>query len=100
MKGEIIIFSVSTGSNRTKSSAFIKKFYGQDSTSHKGKYKYHRHGLLDDIPHHKLGRGVVIIKAEDVTKIVDFLEENSATFSMRTVILTDEDCEILGQTIE
>ena len=41
MEGEIIVFTIPTGNNRTKSSAFVKKFYGQDSTSHKGKYRYH-----------------------------------------------------------
>ena len=40
------------------------------------------------------------VRTEDVVKIADFLEENSARFFMRTVVLTDEDCEILGILID
>ena len=100
MDGEIIVFTIPTGSNRTKSSAFVKKFYGQDSTSHAGKYRYHRKGLLDEIPHNKIGRGVIIIRTKDVATISDFLTQYSAIFAMRTVVLTEADCEMLYPDIE
>jgi len=70
MDGLLIAFTVPAGKNKTKSNIFAKKFYGQDSTSHKGKYKYHRHGLLDEIPYRKLIRGVVIVKTEDARQAV------------------------------
>ena len=65
MKGSLIAFSVPTGKNKTKSSAFVKAFYGQETSSHHGKYKYHRNGILDEIPHNKLIRGVIIVKSEE-----------------------------------
>ncbi|MHB1708598.1 MAG: hypothetical protein ACYCT2_03880 [Thermoplasmataceae archaeon] len=39
----------------------MQKFYGPDSPSGKGRYRYHRHGFLEDIPHRKLLRGVIIL---------------------------------------
>ena len=72
-------------------SAFCKKFYGQDTSSHKGKYRYHRHGLLDDIPHRRLIRQVVIIRTEDVERVIDFLKEDNVTVHTRVVELNEED---------
>jgi hypothetical protein len=38
MNGILIAFTVPTGKNKTKSSAFVKAFYGQETSSHHGKY--------------------------------------------------------------
>lgn len=100
MYGTLIVFTVPTGSNRTKSSAFVKQFYGQDSSSHNRKYRYHRHGLLDDIPYRKLIRGVIIVRGEDAPQIIAFLKQHLAQFYLRSVILTSEDCKELGIAIE
>lgn len=77
-------------------SAFCKKFYGQDTSSHKGKYRYHRHGLLDDIPHRRLIRQVVIIRTEDVERVIDFLKDNNVTVHTRVVELNEEDMKSMG----
>lgn len=66
----------------------MKKFYGQDSTSWNGKYNYHRHGFLEDIPHRKILRGVVILRKQDSEKVLDFLGK----YSLK---LTPDDEEIL-----
>lgn len=100
MKGTLIAFSVPTGKDRTKSSAFAKAFYGQETSSHHGKYRYRRHGLLDDIPHNKLIRGVIIIKMEDTERVVEFLRIKSAKFHRRVVEFTEEDCEVMELPIE
>lgn len=99
MKGTLIAFTVPTGKDKTRSSAFAKAFYGQDSSSHKGKYKYHRHGLLDDIPHNKLIRGVIIIQNNDIEKVIDFLKQHSALYHVRAVELTNDDCSAMGLQI-
>jgi len=74
---------------------FCKEFYGQDTSSHHGKYRYHRHGLLDDIPHHRIIRQVVIVKNEDAKKVIEFLESYGATIHTRVVELTWEDVALL-----
>lgn len=74
---------------------FCKGFYGQDTSSHQGKYRYHRHGLLDDIPHHRLIRQVIITRLEDAEKVIEFLKKHGATIYTRIVELTEEDYKIL-----
>ena len=77
-------------------SKFCQRFYGQDTSSGKGKYRYHRHGLLDDIPYRKLLRGVIIIRTEDLEKVLDFLGEYDAMVYFRKIKLIREDVEILN----
>jgi len=96
MKGTMIVFRLPPRTKNTSLSKFCQRFYGQDSTSHKGKYRYHRHGLLDDIPHRKLIRGVVIIRNEDKEIVERFLRGYSAQCHIRVIELTQEDCEALG----
>lgn len=76
-------------------SKFCQRFYGQDTSSGKGKYRYRRHGLLDDIPYRKLLRGVIIIRTEDLDKVLDFLGEYDAMVYFREIKLIEEDVEIL-----
>ena len=91
MRGALIAFTVPTGSDRTRSSAFAKRFYGQETSAQQGRYRYRRHGLLDDIPHNKIIRGVIIVRTEDVEMVTSFLERHSAIYHIRTVELTNED---------
>ncbi len=100
MKGILIAFSVPTGKNKTKSSAFVKAFYGQETSSHHGKYKYRRTGILDEIPHNKLIRGVIIVKSEEANKVIEFLEKQFAQYHIRVVELSKEDCIALGLSME
>ncbi len=100
MKGILIAFTVPTGKNRTKASAFVKAFYGQETSSHHGKYKYRRKGILDDIPHNKLIRGVIILKSEDANQVIEFLEKQFASYHTRIVEFSDEDCDVMGLSKE
>ena len=100
MKGSLIAFTVPTGKDRTKASSFAKAFYGQETSSHKGKYRYRRHGLLDDVPHRRLIRGVIIIRNDDVEQVTMFLKQHSAQYYIRIVELTEKDCEELGMQVE
>ena len=96
MYGKIIVFRLPSKTNNTKLSKFCQKFYGQDTSSWQGRYHYHRHGLLDDIPYHKLLRGVIIIKDEDATEVLEFLRIYDAEVHVRTIELSEEDRKILG----
>lgn len=59
---------------------------------------YHRHDLLEDIPHRKLLRGVIILRNEGVQIVLDFLERYSLTLHVREVKLTEDDENILRET--
>ena len=62
----------------------------------KGRYSYHRHGLLDDIPHRRLGRSAVIIRIEGAWKGERFLRDHLNEFHIRRIVLTAEDMKQLN----
>lgn len=90
-----MIFKLPPRKKNVELSKFCQRFYGQDTSSGKGKYRYHRHGLLDDIPHRKLLRGVIIIGPNNLEKVLDFLESYDATVHFREIKLIKEDKEDL-----
>ena len=98
MNGTMILFHFPEKTAHGTINKFMQKFYGQDSTSWNGKYKYHRHGLLEGIPHRKLLRGVLILRNEDVAMVLNFLEQYSLTLHVREIKLTLDDEKILKET--
>ena len=90
-----MIFKLPPRKKNVELSKFCQRFYGQDTSSGKGKYRYHRHGLLDDIPHRKLLRGVIIIGPNNLEKVLDFLESYDATVHFREIKLIKDDKEDL-----
>ena len=72
----------------------FRKLYGWHDQSQYGKYQYERKGLLSDIPHVKLMRGVFIIRKQDKLKIIKFLKGKAKVVS-REVILTNSDKKTL-----
>jgi hypothetical protein len=91
MIGNIFVFRFKKKTEQKSINQFCKKFYGQDTSSHGGKYRYRRHGLLDNIPHIKLIGGVIIVKKDFAEKVTEFLREYNAEFYIREVILLHED---------
>ncbi len=96
MNGTMILFQFPEKTDHNTVNKFMQKFYGQDSSSWNGKYKYHRHGFMEDIPHRKLLRGVVILRGEDAPEVLDFLGKYSVTLHVREIRLTPDDEKILG----
>lgn len=91
MDGSIIIFSLRKGMNATEKNEFCHYFYGHDTSSWKGKYRYHRHGFLDDIPHRKIARSVIIIRTSDLEKVKDYMKGRVEEMHVRTIVLAEED---------
>jgi len=96
MRGNIVAFRVYKNTDAATTNRFCQKFYGQDTTSHGGKYRSHKHGLLEDIPHVKLIRGVIILPEKDLETVLKFLNEFNAEVYVREVVLTPDDERILG----
>jgi len=99
MRGYILVFHLPTKKKNVEISKFCQKFYGQDTSSWGGKYNYHRHGLMDDIPYRKLYRGVIIIKKKHFETVLEFLEKYNALVYVREIILTEEDKNILQKVV-
>jgi len=55
---------------------------------------------MDEIPYNKLIRGVIIIRADDVGRVTEFLEQHSAEYHVRVVELTERDREVMGPSVE
>ena len=96
MQGAIVVFRLPPKLKKVDVSKFCQRFYGQNTSSHGGKYRYHRRGILDDIPYRKLIRGVIILKSEDLDTVLTFLDRYDAEVYVRRVRLTAEDRQILG----
>jgi len=91
MKGTLIAFRLYKNTDARTVNRFCQKFYGQDTYSHGGKYFHHKRGLLEDIPHVRLIRGVLIFSKHDARKVIRFLREFNAEIHVREVTLTGED---------
>lgn len=96
--GRILAYRVLRNAGPKRTDEFVRKLYGREVTTHKGRYHYRTRGLLDEIPHRKLIRGVLIIRPEDEEVLVEFLEKYEAEYYAREIVLTPEDKEILSQT--
>jgi len=105
MQGKLVVFRVyknaksGVPTSPTFINRFVQKFYGQDTTNHGGKYKHHRHGLMEDIAHIKLIRGVIIIRTVDLERVLSFLNEYGAEIYTRDIILTPEDEKTLTKEV-
>ncbi|MGC8497045.1 MAG: hypothetical protein ACP5NL_03500 [Thermoplasmata archaeon] len=56
--------------------------------------------MLDNLPHKKLIRGVIIIEEPHLDAVKRFLEEYNATVFTRKIILTEEDEKELKDQIK
>lgn len=103
MRGKIVAFRVYRKTNEAAKNSqatmnrFVQKFYGQDTTTHNGKYRHHKRGLLEDIAHVRLIRGVIILQEKDLDTVLKFLDEFNAEVHVREVTLTPEDEKTLSK---
>ncbi len=95
MEGTLIAFRLAKY-DKAQASELVKRLYGQRTSSHGGRYVYRRKGLLDEIPHVRLIRGVIIVRTEDAGKVLELLRALRAEVHRREVELTEEDRQCLG----
>jgi len=93
MMGKLIAFRVFKYAGQTGANQLCKQLYGQ-GTSTRGK-KYRRRGLLDEIPHRKLIRGVIVLSTRDAKEVIRLLKEFNAEVHVRDVVLTPDDKKAL-----
>jgi hypothetical protein len=91
--GKLIAFRVFKYAGQKGANQVCKRLYGQ-GTSTRGKV-YRRKGLLDEIPHRKLIRGVIILSTRDANEVIKFLKEFNAEVHVRDVVLTQTDRKML-----
>jgi hypothetical protein len=55
---------------------------------------------MNEIPYDGLLRGVIIIRADDVGRVTEFLEQHSDEYHVRVVELTERYCEVIVPSVE
>ena len=81
VKGSLIVFTVERsgkGVSPASYSAFYRKLYGYNNSSHYGKYHSRVPGFLDRIGYIKYANGVILVLRENSSSVVEYLKENSA----------------------
>lgn len=96
MEGTLIAFRMPKGSTNAAYGQLVKRLYGQETSSHGGRYRYRRKGLLDGVRNVQLIRGVLIVRKEDRKRVIGLLEELGAEYHVRTVVLTEKDRRALS----
>jgi hypothetical protein len=97
MEVYILVFHLPRKMNNSDLGKFVKRFYGQETSTQSGKYRYRRKGLLDNIPHRKLLRGVIIIRKSDLENVMKLLIEWNAVVDQRIIEPTEEDLKMLQE---
>ena len=95
MDGALVAYRLPAGSPNTAYGQLVKKLYGQETSAHG--YRYRRKGLLDDVPHRRLIRGVLILRREDRARVVRLLRDLGAEVHVRIVTLKAEDQRALNR---
>ncbi len=92
MRGIIIVYDIDT--KKLKRSEIVKlhrKLYGYTDYSQFGKYKYHREGLLNKIPHFIPSKSAIVVKKGYEKEIVSFIRRFTSNVFVREIKLTKED---------
>ncbi len=87
----MVAFSVGKGMSQKERNEFSRQFYGYVDKSNYGRYSYKRKGWLDQVPHLKPVKSVIILRNEDAQKVVDYLELFDAKLFIREIVLTQND---------
>jgi hypothetical protein len=95
MKGSIIAFRLPSGTENRIMLKFVRGLYGQDSKSWHGRYEFHRHGILEDIPYRKFIKGVIVIMEGDIPLVKRYLDEFAAQYYIASARLTPQDEKVL-----
>jgi len=72
MKAKLIIYELSKLEQYHKV-LVNRALFGFTDNSNKGSYLYKRGGVLSNIPHKRLIRGVIIVKDKDSNKVISVL---------------------------
>ena len=86
----IVAFRLPKGTDTNTLNKFVRGLFGQDSRSWNGRYKFHRKGIMEEVPFRKFMRGVIIIQESDLDKIILYLSGYKAEYYVGKVIKTSE----------
>jgi len=85
MRAVVVVFHLPKGTPMKVHKQFGRAIYGENTSSWKGKYRYHRKGLLDDIPHVKLYWGSLILLERDLHLLERVFKAFSVEYAWREI---------------
>lgn len=97
MRGLIVVYRLPPGSSESDRVTFRHRLIGATTTSWGGKYRHHREGLLEEVPHRAVMPGVILIGPDDRAKVESFLKEWKAALLVREVVLENQDLSHFGR---
>lgn len=90
MKAKLITYSM-TEQPISAQNQLRKQLIGHNDTSHKGKYKYRRKGLLDKILHLKPSKSTIIAPIEESQKIIKILNKYKAKIKTYSIEINESE---------
>lgn len=94
--GTLISYSHNKGTPHKEKESFRRIFLGYNDKSNYGKYKYNREGVLNQIPHIKVGRSLIVVNDKDKRKVISVLKQFNLEYFIRKILLNKQDSKILG----
>jgi len=98
-EGILVVFHLPEGTDKARHQKFRRKIYGEETSSWKGRYHYHRTGILDRIPHVRLYWGVVIVQERDAPGLIQIIKDNGGIIITRIVRLKPSDRKALMKRV-
>ncbi|MGI0130368.1 MAG: hypothetical protein ACREDE_04640 [Thermoplasmata archaeon] len=95
-EGVLLVFHLPEGSPSVRHREFRRRVYGEATSSWGGKYRYHRQGILDGVPHVRIYWGIIVVRTADGGKMARWLRKQGARTIVRAVTLTSKDEARLG----
>ena len=94
--GSILIYRL-TALDQIERDRFCRELLGRTVKTHQGKYTHRIEGLLDIIPHIRVGRGILIVKRANRRGLSDFFRNRGVEdIFIRDIILTKTDIRKLN----
>jgi hypothetical protein len=89
--GILVVFHLPEGTDKAQHRIFRRRIYGEETSSWKGRYQYHRTGILDKIPHVRLYWGIVIVQESDARALIQIIKDNGGIIDTRIIRLRPSD---------
>jgi hypothetical protein len=91
LRGWIVVYRLPPGATQTDRVTFRQRLLGATTSSWQGRYRFHREGLLEEVPHRAVMPGVILVGPDDRAKVEAFLKEWKAVLLVKEVVLETQD---------
>lgn len=95
-KVAILIFFFPREGVKRQQVRFSQTLYGREIRTWGGKYRYHQEGVLEKMPHRRLGHGgVLVLWAKDAEKVQELVGQYGGLCEVRIIEPVEKDLQTL-----